>query len=53
LMRKRVLFLVIDLPPGGRATGIAMRNRSIRFARGDTFEDRTDYAGSELCLLDF
>lgn len=53
LIDKRVGFLLRDLAQGEHARGVTLRNRSIRFARGDNFDDRTDYAGSELCLLDF
>jgi hypothetical protein len=53
LLRHGTLLLAMDIPLGGVAPGIERRHRGRRFARGGAFKDRTDYAGSELCLFDY
>ncbi|MCZ8187056.1 MAG: hypothetical protein O9308_11790 [Beijerinckiaceae bacterium] len=36
----------------GKPHPLAFRRRGLWFAKGETFDDRTDHFGSELCLLD-
>lgn len=52
LMRCGYLFLITDRRIG-EASGLGIvRPHGIWFARGSSFEDRTDVFGSELCLLE-
>lgn len=51
LLRHGLLFLVSDHRPGDCTRGALVRPRSVWFAKGRGFADRTDLLGSELCLL--
>lgn len=51
LLRRGLLCLVSDQRPGDCTRGAVVRPRSVWFAKGRCFADRTDLLGSELCLL--
>jgi hypothetical protein len=51
LMKKGKLGLVIDIPLNHRAPGIHFLRRGLKFAKGGCFDNRTDYAGSELLIV--
>lgn len=67
LVRRGKPLLLMDVPPSGEVGGfewrssgikitsssIASSNGGIKFAKGDTFHNRTDYVGSELTILDY
>jgi len=44
--------LIVDRRPGLDTQGGRFSVRGIKFARGDTYVNRTDYLGSELCVFD-
>jgi hypothetical protein len=52
LLKHGKLLLILDIPLGGTIQGIERRHRSKKFAKGELFENRTDFAGSELALFD-
>jgi hypothetical protein len=52
LLRRGKVLLTLDIPLGGTSAGIERRHRGKKFAKGDLFQNRTDYAGSELALFD-
>jgi hypothetical protein len=51
LLKRRKPLMIIDIPPGGAVPGVAFVGRGMKFAKGGYFENRTDYAGSELLVL--
>jgi len=51
LLGKRKLLLVMDIPPDGQAPGLPFPRRGMKFAKGGCFENKTDYAGSEMLVL--
>lgn len=53
LLGKGRLLLVLDMPLSSSAPGFERRYKTPRFAKGGSFEDRTDHAGSELALFDW
>ena len=56
LLRRGVAAMLTDLRPEAGLVGHLRRTRNARFVRGargrDWFATRTDFAGSELCLLE-
>lgn len=53
LVRRRRPLLLMDVPLRGKVGGFKRRSSGIRFAKGGTFDDRTDHIGSELSLFDW
>ena len=51
LLSSGILVLQSDIRPG-KPKPLGFRKRGLWFAKGESFEDRTDHLGSELCLLD-
>ncbi len=51
LLSTGVIILQSDIRPG-KPKPIGFRKRGLWFAKGESFDDRTDHLGSELCLLD-
>lgn len=52
LLAQGLLFLITDCRDEAASRAWNFRPRGIWFARPDIFEDRTDFVGSELCILD-
>lgn len=52
LLWRGKMFLISECRDEASAESRFFRPRGIWFARNDSFEDRTDYLGSELCILD-
>lgn len=51
LLKKGKLILVVDIPPDHQAPGVHFVGRGLKFAKGGLFDNRTDYAGSELLIV--
>ncbi|MCZ8182690.1 MAG: hypothetical protein O9322_06945 [Beijerinckiaceae bacterium] len=51
LLARGILVVQCDVR-AGVPHPLALRRRGLWFAKGETFDDRTDHLGSELCLLD-
>ncbi len=51
LLKHRQTFLIVDIPLQGEVPGMQYCDRGWKIALGESFENRTDYAGSELFLL--
>jgi hypothetical protein len=51
LLKKGKLLMLIDIPPNGTTPGVPFRGRGMKFAKGGFVENRTDYAGSEMLVL--
>jgi hypothetical protein len=51
LLRKGKLLMLIDIPPNGTTPGVPFWGRGMKFAKGGFFNNRTDYAGSEMLVL--
>lgn len=53
LLRRGKLFLILDLEPNQTSSGGYDRpGFAIKYAKNGNFTNRTDYAGTELCLFD-
>lgn len=51
LLKQKKLMLILDIPLDGRAPGVHFPNRGMKFAKGGSFGNRTDYTGSELLFF--
>ena len=51
LLKKGKTVLLIDVPLNRQAPGLHFLNRGLKFAKGGCFDNRTDYAGSELLIV--
>ncbi len=53
LLKRGKLLALFDCHPEQSSFGLSYPSRGIKFARGGSFANRTDYAGSELCLFEW
>lgn len=51
LLKKGKLVLIVDIPLDRQAPGVHVLKRGLKFAKGGCFDNRTDYAGSELLVV--
>jgi hypothetical protein len=51
LLKKGYLVLVMDIPLNQKIPGAHFLKRGLKFAKGGCFDNRTDYAGSELLVV--
>lgn len=51
LLKKGKLVLILDIPINEQTPGVHFPRRGLKFAKGGCFDNRTDYAGSELLVV--
>lgn len=51
LLKQGKLVLIVDIPLDYQAPGVHFLGRGLKFAKGGCFDNRTDYAGSELLVV--
>lgn len=52
LLAEKKLLLTCDMPADGSGHGFARHGHALKFIKGESWQDRIDYAGSELALFD-